>query len=303
MTAFRDDNDATFQTHIDGLTHSSISTKLSVIESLETQLQTEQTSIETQRAQLHRHKEKVAELTKDLTSIQAGEEYTVSQGGGSSLPTAPGLKIYVDAAYSGGSDDGSAEKPYQSLSAALDAKCGVSDATERIFEIAAGTYTVSKTIVKNSGVKQKCSFRGCGMGVTFLEAASSFTAGKDLDCLRLEEFGGLRFDSLTIRRCRYGLRLISCDDLHITHCHFTKCGAPATDTYYDGSLSQADQVTAYTTHMSSGGAVRADWPQGIVRILNCHVEYSFRGLRVANCVKGGLIQGNIVEKTAESGIY
>ena len=42
MTTFRDDDDSAFQTHIDGLTHSSISTKLSVIEALETQLQSEQ---------------------------------------------------------------------------------------------------------------------------------------------------------------------------------------------------------------------------------------------------------------------
>ena len=80
MTTFRDDNDSAFQSHIDGLTHSSISTKLSVIEALETQLLTEQTALETQRAQLHKHKQKVADLTKDLTSIQSGEEYTVSQG-------------------------------------------------------------------------------------------------------------------------------------------------------------------------------------------------------------------------------
>ena len=69
MTTFRDDDDSAFQTHIDGLSHSSISTKLSAIEALETQLQTEQTALETQRAQLHKHKQKVADLTKDLTSI------------------------------------------------------------------------------------------------------------------------------------------------------------------------------------------------------------------------------------------
>ena len=51
MTSYRDDTDSEFQTHIDGLTHSSISTKLSVIEVLEGELASEQTAIEAQRAQ------------------------------------------------------------------------------------------------------------------------------------------------------------------------------------------------------------------------------------------------------------
>ena len=62
MTTFRDNNDSEFQTYIDGLSHSSISSKLGVIETLETQLQTEQTAIEAQRAQLHKHKQLVANL-------------------------------------------------------------------------------------------------------------------------------------------------------------------------------------------------------------------------------------------------
>ena len=66
MTTFRDDDDTEFQTYIDGLSHSSISTKLGVIETLQTQLQTEQTALEAQRAQLHKHKQKIADLTADL---------------------------------------------------------------------------------------------------------------------------------------------------------------------------------------------------------------------------------------------
>ena len=102
MTSFKDDDDSTFQAHIDGLTHSSISTKLGVIETLETQLQSEQTAVEAQRAQLH-----IADLTSDLKSIQSGEEYTVSGGGGgSSDPTAPGKKVFVDVSYGGGGTTG-----------------------------------------------------------------------------------------------------------------------------------------------------------------------------------------------------
>ena len=73
MTTFRDDNDGEFQTYIDGLAHTSISTKLGVIQTLETQLQTEQTAIESQRAQLHKHKQLVANLTEDLKTITSGQ--------------------------------------------------------------------------------------------------------------------------------------------------------------------------------------------------------------------------------------
>ena len=211
--------------------------------------------------------------------------------------------MFVNVSYAGGGDNGSAEAPYTSLAAAIAAKCGVADSVERIFIIAAGTYTVAQTIVKNTGVKQKVTFRGQGKGSTFLQAATSYTAGKNTDCLKLTNFGGLRFEKLTIRRCRYGLRAISCDDLHITHCMFTECGTPATDTLFDGSLSQSAQAAAYASDMTSGGAVRIELALGVVRILDSEVKYCFRGLRVQDCVFGGLVQGNVVSKTAESGIY
>ena len=129
MTTHRDSDAATFQATIDALTHSSISTKLGVIDGLNDEIVVEQTALEAQRNRLHLHKQKIADLTTDLKGIQAGEEYTVSgAGGGSSDPTAPGSKVYVDASYSGGSDSGSAEAPFASLAAAISAKCAVDDA-------------------------------------------------------------------------------------------------------------------------------------------------------------------------------
>ena len=145
MTSHKDDNDSTFQATIDGLTHSSIPTKLAVIESLDADLLSESTALETQRAQLHKHKQKIAGLVSDLQSIQSGVEYTIeSGGGGSSDPTAPGKKVFVNVSYAGGGDTGSAEAPYTSLAAAIAAKCGVADSLQRIFIIAAGTYTLPK---------------------------------------------------------------------------------------------------------------------------------------------------------------
>ena len=114
MTSHKDDDDSTFQATIDGLSHTSIPTKLSVIESLDADLLAESTALETQRSQLHKHKQKIAGLVSDLQSIQSGVEYTIEGvgGGSSALPT--GKVIYVDVSYSGGSDDGSREKPYTS---------------------------------------------------------------------------------------------------------------------------------------------------------------------------------------------
>ena len=55
MTSHRDDDDSEFQATIDGLSHTSITTKLSVIESLDSDLLAESTALEAQRAQLHKH--------------------------------------------------------------------------------------------------------------------------------------------------------------------------------------------------------------------------------------------------------
>ena len=95
MTSHRDSNDSAFQTHIDGLSHSSITTKLSVIEALNAELVVEQTALEVQRSQLHKHKQLVLELTDGLKQVQTGEEYTVEGGGGSALPA--GIVCYVNA--------------------------------------------------------------------------------------------------------------------------------------------------------------------------------------------------------------
>ena len=70
MTSHKDSTDTQFQATIDGLTHTSISTKLSIIESLDSDLSTETTGLEVQRAQLHKHKQKIADLVSDLKTIR-----------------------------------------------------------------------------------------------------------------------------------------------------------------------------------------------------------------------------------------
>ena len=270
MTSHKDSTDTQFQATIDSLQHSSISSKLSIIESLESDLSSETTGLEVQRAQLHKHKQKIADLVSDLKSIQSGEEYTVDESGGGSSTLPPGKVIYVDVAYSGGSDDGSREKPFTSLASAIFNNCGVADGLERIFEISAGEYTVTQTIVKDTGVKQKVTFRGKGTSSTFIQAGTTFSAGNASDCLRLEKFGYLRFENLTFRNCKYGVRAISCDEIDVINCTFTHCGASAAVANFDGTLTISQQVSQYAAEFSNGGAVRVQ-TSGKVLMLNNQV--------------------------------
>ena len=117
MTSHRDSNDTQFQATIDALSHSSISTKLATIQSLNTQLVTEQTALDVQRANLHRHKQKIANISTDLATIQHGEEYTVSAGGGS-VPDA--RTVYVNKDYTGSVKDGKISTPYDDLEACIE---------------------------------------------------------------------------------------------------------------------------------------------------------------------------------------
>ena len=303
MTSHRDDDDSTFQSTIDALQHSSITTKLGVVDGLNDELEVEQAALEIQRAQLHKHRQAVKTITANLKTTQSAEEYTVSGGGGGGGVLPPGKIGYCDASYSGGTDDGSREKPYASVAAALDAKSAVDDSTERIYDLAAGVYTVSRTIVKNSTVKQKITIRGRGPGVTILQAGASFAAGKSSDCLKLTGFGDIRVVELTIRYCKYGLHTVTCDKLDVRHVHFTQCGGSDDSTNYDHSHNQAAQLAAYAANFTDGGALRADSCGALVRVLDCHVSDCNRGLRVGDSVKGGLISGCFVERTAQSAIY
>ena len=137
MTAHRNSNDAAFQTHIDGLSHSSISTKLTVIETLNAELVVEQTALEVQRSQLHKHKQLVLELTDGLKQVQTGEEYTVESGGGASTLPAE-IVCYVNADAPAAGADGTIEKPYPSLEDAVDAKIAIGSTADVVFDIAGG---------------------------------------------------------------------------------------------------------------------------------------------------------------------
>ena len=303
MTSHRDSTDTQFQAAIDGLSHTSIPTKLAVIESLDADLLAESTALETQRNQLHKHKQKIAGLVSDLQSISSGVEYTVDEGGGggSTDPLPPAKVVYVSVTYNGGGDDGSREKPYTSLAAAIVAKCGVSDGVDRIFDIASGIYTVTQTITKDVNVRQNVTFRGRGPSSTFIQAGTSFEVGKASDCFKLTNFGSLKFEDLTIRHCKYGIR-VSCDDFTLRRCAFHQCGCDDTSSNFDFSLTQSQQVTVYAA-ATDGGALRVDSADGFVRVEDNYVDSCNRGLRIGDSVKGGSVKRNHVQKTLQAGIY
>ena len=299
MTVHRES--ANIDAVIAGLSHSSVVTKKTVLTTLLGDLDTEQGVLDTESTNLQAHRSKVSGIIDNLDVVSSAVEYTVSASGGAALPV--GMAVYVDASYSGGSDDGSREKPFADLGAALDSKCAPADDVERVFLISAGVYTLAKTITKDVGKKQKVTFRGKGQGLTFLQAGANYAAGMGSDCLKLTNFGGIRVEELTLRRAKYGLRTVSCDDLHVRHVKFSQCGASDTATNFDHSLSQADQVARYAAEFTDGGALRADDCDGLVRVLDCHVADCNRGIRVRDSVKGGQISGCFVERTGQAGIY
>lgn len=283
---------------ISGLTHTSVSTKKTALNTLLSDLNTEQGLVNTERTNLQTHRDLVTGLITDLDVVGSAVEYTTVAGSGT-LPV--GKTVYCDVNYAGGSSNGSRERPYSDLGAALDAKSGIADATERIYDLACGVYTVSKTITKNAGIFQKVTFRGRGAHSTFLQAGSDFASGKALDCLRLEGFGSLKVEDLCIRFCKYGLRA-TCKEFTLRRCAFTQCGCDATATQFDNSLTLAQQLTAYAS-TTDGGALRVDLADGFVRVEDNFVSDCNRGLRIGNSVKGGSVKRNQVQRTLQAGIY
>lgn len=80
MTSHRESAD--ISAVITALTHTNISTKKDALNVLKTALDSEQTLVDTERDNLHAHRQKVLSMISNLTSQQDGEEYTVldSQG-------------------------------------------------------------------------------------------------------------------------------------------------------------------------------------------------------------------------------
>ena len=85
------------------LTHSSVSTKKTVLTTLLAALDTEQTLVNTERSNLQAHRSKVTGIIDNLEIVSDAVEYTVSSTSGT-LPV--GKTVYVDASFAGGSDDG-----------------------------------------------------------------------------------------------------------------------------------------------------------------------------------------------------
>jgi parallel beta-helix repeat protein len=303
MTTHRDSDDSVFQATIDALSHSSITTKLTKIQELNTELGVESTAIETQRGRLHKHKQKIATYKLDLETIQKGEEYTVSAGGGAAIPEA--RTVYVNKDYTGSTKDGKMATPYDDLEACIDVEIVAGKTDPVIIDISAHTYTVSRTVVQTA--TQHVTFRGKGIAKTIIQGGSSFGVAMNTNILQLEDFGDLTLTGITFRNCRYALLPKRPNRFTCTDCLFIRCGSSGDADNHDNSLSLSNQNDRYTNgslqKLSNGGALRMESANGLVRIQNCQVKHCLRGLRPGDCLKGGIISNNYISDISESGIY
>ena len=301
MTTHRTLSDSEFDTHTSSLTTASLSAKLTAWRALQTDLTTESTSIiEAQREQLYKHRAKVDDMVTDLETL---ESFQAAGGGGDPLPA--GKRIYVDAAWGGSTKDGTRETPYSDLGLALDAKCAPTDAVTRVFVLAAGTYQISATkgeIEKTgAGIGQDITIVGAGSGKTIIQKADL-----SADCLKLQKFGRVIIKDLSIQQCKYGAYLKDCTGrTTLEKVHFEKCGSSGVTAGHDGSMTATEQIAnwANAAHASNGGATRIQACAKKVFVRNCTVYRSARGLRIQDCQVGGIVEGNFVQETYESGIY
>lgn len=303
MSSHRDSNDSTFQAHIDALAHSNITTKLTKIVALNVDLTAESSALETQRSQLHKHKQKIATYRLDLETIQKGEEYTVSAGGGAAIPEA--RTVYVNKGYSGSVKDGKIATPYDDLEACLDIEIVSGKVDPVIIDISAHTYTCSRQIIQTAA--QHVTLRGKGIAKTIIQGGSSFAAGKGTDILRMQEFGDIEYRGITFRNCKYACVPANTGRFSCIDCAFIRCGSSGDATNHDNSLNQSNQADRYSNNsldkLANGGALRLETADGFVRVQNCFVKHCLRGIRIGDALKGGEISGNKVVDISESGIY
>ncbi len=294
MTSHRQISDAAFDTHLAGLSSTSLDDKINSYTTTKTDLATERTLIQAQRNQIQKHFTKVVGTLDDLSALQSFQQTL-------SLPASKKIYVQADAAAGG---DGTVATPYASIQVAIDAKIATGQTADVIFMIAAGTYTCARTITQTFA--QGVSFIGEGIGKTIIEGAVNFATGMNSDILRLTGYGPLTFEGITFRNCRYALRP-SCGRLTIEDCKFIRCASSGDLDQHDNTLSKADQALRFTDaslqKASNGGSIRCDTATGPVRITRNIVKHCLRGIRVTNAIAGGVIADNFVRDTLESGIY
>lgn len=161
MTSHRQSSDSQFDTYLSSLADDTLANKKTAWTSLKSDLGGENTELFGHQNQISKHRKKVNDMLEDLETLEA-------------FQLAASKVVYVNASAPSSGADGSIAKPYSDLQVAIDAKCAVGDAADRIFDIASGVYTCSRTIVKSAGVKQNVTFRGSGRGKTIIQASASY---------------------------------------------------------------------------------------------------------------------------------
>lgn len=128
------------------------------------------------------------------------------------------------------------------------------------------------------------------------------------------------FKNLSLRNCKYGIKITGAVAIEITDCSFSRCGWEGNylSTRSEGSASleglnstQAELQTFAADHTIDGGAVHLSQVYKVA-VLGNRVDNCFRGLRFEDCgaptytqpnAGSGYVGRNIVTDCIESGIY
>ena len=133
MTTHRNTSDADFDTHLSGLSATSIDNKITSFTDVKTELDAEQSTLNNQRNQLRKHTQKVSDMLDDLNALKS---FNITTD-----PLPQQNTCYVNQAYVMSDADGSIEKPYTTLEHAIDYKISAGQTDDVVFIIAAGLYT------------------------------------------------------------------------------------------------------------------------------------------------------------------
>ena len=145
-----------------------------------------------------------ADITTLENEVDAAEvRLDTLEAAGPASAAAMGI-VHVDAAYTGGSSDGSLLKPYVSLATAMTAKLTEGATTPYTFKLKPGEYTGAINIQRTTAT-QSFTIEGSSPGTTFVQSGVDFAAGGGSDVLYLRRFKDVSCKNLTVRFGKYSL--------------------------------------------------------------------------------------------------
>ena len=238
--------------------------------------------------------QQISANTTSITALQSGgHSHVVSY-------------VYVDVARGGESytEDGSEEKPYRSLSGALNSGKLADAQTETvIFKLAPGDYIGTISIDKTTA-NQKFEIRGSGENNCRIMGSASWdpTIGT---VLYFRDFLGFVLSDVTVQFGGYGLYTRSIDRVVCERVTFQFLGSSGVNHSMD--RTQAQMAADWSTRgvagsdRSDGGAMRIRGAANVI-LSQCTAYHTLRGFRLQNCAAGQVINCQ-ADRCLESGIY